>query len=306
MRKKIAFFGLGNMGLGMATNLAKNDFDVHAFDPSDTALKKAQAQGCSIAASAIDAVNGADVIISMLPTGDIVESLYIDNENLLSVISTTALVIDCSTVAPETSRRVALVAEKYNINTIDAPVSGGTAAAAAGTLSFMCGGSEKNCKDAESVLLGMGSHIFRAGDHGAGQIAKICNNMLLAIHMTGTAEALQLGVNNGLDPSVLSEIMRNSSGNNWSLEKYNPYPGAMENVPASRGYQGGFMVNLMCKDLGLAMGAASNSQSYAPMGALVNSLYNLHRESSEQENSTLDFSSIQKIFPESKKPVRKF
>lgn len=298
MSKTVAFFGLGNMGLGMAANLAKTDCRVYAFDLSAPALKKAQAQGCIIADSAEEAVKNADFIISMLPTGEIVENLFINNEALLSIIPKTALVIDCSTVSPETSQRLALEADKHNINTIDAPVSGGTAAAAAGSLSFMCGGSEENCKKAEAVLLSMGNHVFRAGDHGAGAMAKICNNMLLAIHMAGTAEALQLGVNNGLDPGVLSEIMHNSSGNNWTLEKYNPYPEVMQNAPASHDYQGGFMVNLMCKDLNLAMGAASHSQSYTPMGTLVTSLYKNHCDGSEAENGTLDFSSIQKIFPQ--------
>ena len=180
-----------------------------------------------------------------------------------------------------------------NIRAIDAPVSGGVAAAAAGTLAFMCGGAEDAVEDAKAVLAVMGANVFRAGSAGAGQVAKVCNNMLLAIHMTGTAEALQLGVDNGLDPAVLSNIMLKSSGANWSLEKYNPYPGVMATTPASNNYNPGFMVKLMQKDLGLAMAAAATSSSKTPMGAMANKLYGEH---SNDATCNLDFSSILKLY----------
>ena len=176
---------------------------------------------------------------------------------------------------------------------IDAPVSGGVAGAEAGTLSFICGGKEDAVANARPILACMGKNIFRAGDSGSGQIAKICNNMLLAIHMAGTAEALKMGVDNGLDPAVLSDIMLASSGRNWSLELYNPYPGVMENVPASRDYQGGFMVNLMLKDLGLALDAANKSESQTPMGELAQKLY---QQLGDDGHGNLDFSAIQKLF----------
>ena len=293
MSKKVAFIGLGNMGGGMAANLVKAGFEVTAFDLSQAALKAATDAGCGSAPTAKEAVEGVDYVVSMLPNGAIVESVYIDGDALLDVMPKTALVMDCSTVAAANSRRLIAEAEKRGISAIDAPVSGGVAAAAAGTLAFMCGGKEADCDAAKPVLEAMGANIFRAGEAGAGQIAKICNNMLLAVHMVGTAEALQLGVDNGLDPSALSEIMLKSSGCNWSLEKYNPYPGVMEGVPASRNYEGGFMNMLMLKDLGLALDAAGASKSSVPMGSLARSLYALH---AGHGNEMKDFSGILELF----------
>lgn len=302
MTKKVAFIGLGNMGSGMAANLVKAGFSVSAFDLSPVALEQAEKAGCQIAGSAEDAVRDADYVISMLPNGNIVEALYLDSDpSLLSVMPSSALVIDCSTVASASSIRLAQEAEKVGIRAIDAPVSGGIAAAAAGTLAFMCGGKVADCDAAKPVLEAMGSNVFRAGDSGAGQVAKMCNNMLLAVHMVGTAEAIQLGVDNGLDPKALSEIMLKSSGCNWSLEKYNPYPGVMENSAASRGYEGGFMVDLMLKDLGLAMEAALKSSSSTPMGSLARSLYNLHKQDVKGDKGKLDFSSIQQFFASAEK-----
>ena len=295
MSQKVAFIGLGNMGSGMAANLVKAGFSVQAYDLSKTALRAAAEAGCTAAESANAAVQGVDFVISMLTSGAIVESIYIDDDKLLDVIPKSALVIDCPTVAAENSRRVNKEARARGIRAIDAPVSGGVAAAAAGTLAFMCGGAEADCDAAKPVLSAMGANIFRAGDAGAGQVAKICNNMLLAIHMAGTAEALQLGVDNGISAETLSEIMLKSSGRNWSLELYNPYPGVMEDVPASRHYEGGFMVNLMLKDLGLAMDTARASQSSTPMGALAQSLYSLLK-SGDKSKGVKDFSSIQNLF----------
>ncbi len=296
MAKKIAFFGLGNMGGPMAANLVKAGFDVCAFDLQPASVTKAVEDGCSAAGSEKEAVAGADFVISMLPNGAIAESLYIEGAGLLDLVEPSALLIDCSTVAASSSRRIGEEAKKRNIRAIDAPVSGGVAGAEAGTLAFMCGGEAADVEAAREVLVHIGANIFHAGPSGAGQIAKICNNMLLAVHMIGTAESLQLGVDNGLDPAVLSEIMLKSSGCNWSLEKYNPYPGVMDGVPASRDYQGGFMVKLMQKDLGLAMEAALGSRSSTPMGALANSLYGLHENTGGEQQAELDFSSIQQMF----------
>ncbi len=296
MAKKIAFFGLGNMGGPMAANLVKAGFEVCAFDLQPVSLAKAVEDGCSAASSEKEAVAGADFVISMLPNGAIAENLYIDGAGLLDLVESTALLIDCSTVAASSSRRIGEEAKKRNIRAIDAPVSGGVAGAEAGTLAFMCGGEAADVEAAREVLVHIGANIFHAGASGAGQIAKICNNMLLAVHMIGTAESLQLGVDNGLDPAVLSEIMLKSSGCNWSLEKYNPYPGVMEGVPASRDYTGGFMVKLMQKDLGLAMEAALASHSSTPMGALAKSLYGLHENTGGEQQADLDFSSIQQMF----------
>ncbi|MGD9660859.1 MAG: 3-hydroxyisobutyrate dehydrogenase [Porticoccaceae bacterium] len=295
MAQKVAFIGLGNMGGPMAINLAKKGFAVTAFDLSAPALEKVKAEGCSITSDPHEAVKDADFVVTMLPSGPIVEAVMIDDQKLLDSIPTTALVIDCSTVAPQNSRRVAKAAAERNVHFIDAPVSGGTAAAAAGTLAFMCGGSAEDFERGKTVLQAMGVNIFHAGDHGAGSVAKICNNMLLAIHMAGTAEALQMGINNGLDPKVLSEIMLKSSGCNWSLEKYNPVPGVMENVPASKDYQGGFMLNLMLKDLGLAMDTAKYSESAVPMGSMAQSLYYMFKHG-DSERGAQDFSQILKLF----------
>lgn len=292
--EKIAFLGLGNMGGPMATNLVAAGYEVTAFDLSSAALQQAVASGCARGESAQHAAQGADVVISMLPSGDAVKGLYLGARGLLQTLDSEVLVIDCSTISASDARQLIATAGDRGIRAIDAPVSGGTAAAAAGTLSFMCGGDVAVVKAAEPFLQAMGANLFHAGPAGAGQVAKICNNMLLAIHMIGTAEALQLGVDNGLDPQVLSDVMRASSGGNWSLDKYNPYPGVMEGVPASRNYQGGFSVALMLKDLGLAMDTAASSASSTPLGALAKNLYQLH--GGDPDKRALDFSSIQNLF----------
>ncbi len=299
MAKRVAFVGLGNMGGGMAANLVKDGFEVNAFDLSEIATAQAKENGCNIASSAAEAVMGVDFVVSMLPNGSIVESVYIGDgkiSGLLDVIPNTALILDCSTIAPTNARTVGAAAKEKSLRFVDAPVSGGVAAAAAGTLAFMVGGTEDDFEGAKLVLTAMGSNVFRAGDVGAGQVAKICNNMLLAVHMAGTAEALQLGVDNGLDPAVLSEIMLKSSGCNWSLEKYNPMPGVMEGVPSSNNYEGGFLVDLMLKDLGLAMEASLNSRSSVPMGAAARNLFNLHKHSNGEDKGNMDFSSIQQLY----------
>jgi 3-hydroxyisobutyrate dehydrogenase len=289
---KIAFFGLGHMGGPMAANLLKAGHELSVFDLQPALVDALAAQGAMAVQSPVDAVTDADVVISMLPSGKAVSSLYLGDKGVLEHIPQSALIIDCSTIDAATAKQVAQAAAASGRRMIDAPVSGGVAGAAAGTLTFICGGTEDQVAQAEPVLLQMGKKVFRAGDHGAGQTAKLCNNMLLAIHMIGTCEALQLGADHGLDPKVLSEIMLASSGRNWSLELYNPWPGVMENVPASRDYAGGFAVNLMNKDLGLAIEAAMDSGTNTPLGALAKSLYALH---ASEGSGQLDFSSIQQM-----------
>jgi len=291
--KTIAFIGLGNMGGPMAANLVKAGFKVQGFDLIPESLAKFTSIGGVAMKSAAETVAGADFVISMLPASKHVEDLYIGKGNLIEAIKPGTLVIDCSTIAPEVIRKVALSAfEKRKILIIDAPVSGGTGGAIGGTLTFMVGGGSAQFENAKTVLTAMGKNFFHAGDVGAGQIAKICNNMLLAIHMTGTSEALALGTKLGMNPNVLSEIMAKSSGRNWSLEVYNPYPGCMDNVPSSREYTGGFAVDLMAKDLGLAVEAANQVNCSTPLGALTTSLYRSH---SAQGAGRLDFSSIIKF-----------
>ena len=289
----IGFIGVGNMGGPMAINLVKAGHQVKVFDLSAELAQQVVAQGAQLAATALDAARDVDVLISMLPSGQIVEDLYMHQTRLLDHINPRTLVIDCSTIAPENAINLAQAAKAKDIVTLDAPVSGGVGGAKAGTLTFIVGGDKSAFEKAEPILRNMGKNVFHAGNHGAGQMAKICNNMLLAVHMIGTAEALQLGVDNGLDPQVLSQIMLQSSGRNWSLELYNPYPGVMPNVPASNNYDGGFQTNLMNKDLGLALEAALKSQSTTPMGYLAKSLYALHGRKGFGKK---DFSSIQKLF----------
>jgi 3-hydroxyisobutyrate dehydrogenase len=299
-QRRIAFIGLGNMGGPMAVNLAKAGHSLTAFDLSPAACEQAVAAGLALAASAADAVAEADVVISMLPASRHVEGLYLgsnDQEGLLQKIRAGTLVIDCSTIAPASSRRVAQAAAQKGLAMIDAPVSGGTAGAAGATLTFMIGGDAPAVERARPLLEAMGRNLFHAGESGAGQAAKVCNNMLLGILMIGTSEALSLGIANGLDPAVLSEIMRRSSGGNWALEKYNPLPGVMEGVPASKNYAGGFGTDLMLKDLGLAMESALVTGSSTPLGSMARNLYALH---SAAGHGALDFSSIIEQFRASK------
>ncbi|WP_116475086.1 3-hydroxyisobutyrate dehydrogenase [Zobellella maritima] len=292
----IAFIGLGNMGGPMAANLVKAGHRVQAFDLSEAALNHALEAGCQRAASAVEAVQGAEVVISMLQTGRQVDSLYVSGDApLFEHIDGSALVIDCSTIDAATARSTAAVAARSGLDFIDAPVSGGVAGAQAATLTFIVGGADEQFARAEPVLKLMGKNILHAGDHGAGQIAKACNNMLLAVLMAGTCEALNMGINSGLDAKVLSDIIKQSSGNNWALQLYNPVPGVMEGVPASRNYQGGFQVNLMCKDLGLAMEVSQQSGSPVPMGSAAKALFNLHQVAG---NGSLDFSSVLRLFKE--------
>lgn len=290
---KIAFIGLGNMGGPMALNLHKAGHAVSAFDLSSAACEALRAQGVAIADSAVGAVAGADVVISMLPASQHVESLYLGESGLLAKIAPGALVIDSSTIAAATSRKVAEAGAVRGIAVIDAPVSGGTGGAIAGTLTFMVGGSSADLERARPLLEKMGANIFHAGAAGAGQAAKICNNMLLGILMIGTSEAIALGVANGLDPKVLSEIMRRSSGGNWALEKYNPLPGVMEGAPASKHYAGGFGTDLMLKDLGLAQENAAAVKAATPLGGMARNLYAAH---SLAGHGALDFSSVIKLF----------
>lgn len=286
---KVAFYGLGNMGGPMAANLLKAGYQVCVYDLFPEAVEKLVAEGATTADSAQAVAKDADVVVSMLPAGKHVKSLYIEESGLISVLKEGALVIDSSTIDAESAQVTAKALNEKGIEFIDAPVSGGVAGAAAGTLSFMVGGADSAFEKAKPLLEVMGKNIFHAGDVGAGQVAKVCNNMLLSVLMVGTSEALQLGVANGLDPKVLSEIMSKSSGSNWTLDVYNPCPDVMENVPSSNDYNGGFMTDLMAKDLGLAMDTAVNSGASTPMGALARSLYAMHQKAG---NGKKDFSSI--------------
>ena len=286
---KIAFIGLGNMGLPMALNLLKAEHQVTGFDLAKGQLEAFAAAGGTVAPDAVAATKDVDVLISMLPASKHVEGLYLGEGGLLAHASPQTLLIDCSTISPKVAQAVAAAAKARGFAMIDAPVSGGTAGAQAGTLTFMVGGDVKDVDQARPLLEKMGKNIFHAGASGAGQTVKVCNNMLLGIQMLGTSEALRLGIANGLDPKVLSDIMSKSSGRNWTLELYNPCPGVMENVPSSKGYAGGFGVDLMLKDLGLAVENAENLEASVPLGKLAQQLYESHSKSG---NGQLDFSSV--------------
>ncbi|MCK8131692.1 3-hydroxyisobutyrate dehydrogenase [Pseudoalteromonas sp. 2CM28B] len=292
----IGFIGLGNMGGPMAANLIKAGHTVSVFDLSANAVNELVEKGANAAKDAQACATNVNVLISMLPASKHVKSLYLgtdEQSGLIKILSKGTLVIDCSTIDAQSARDVGHALSEQGIAFVDAPVSGGVAGATAGTLTFIVGGEQAAFDKANSVLVDMGKNIFHAGDIGAGQVAKICNNMLLSILMAGTSEAIQMGINNGLDAKVLSDIMSASSGRNWTLELYNPCPGVMDTAPASNNYKPGFMVDLMAKDLGLAMEAAQQSNSLTPMGSMAKNLYTMMQH---QGAGSDDFSAIFKLF----------
>lgn len=267
----IAFIGLGNMGAGMAANLAKAGHAVCAFDISDAALARAVERGCRHASSAAAAVQEVDIVITMLPTGQHVREIYF--EEILPNAHEGALLIDCSTIDVETARAVAKEAASRHYPFADAPVSGGTAAAEGGALTFMVGCAEERFADVEDALKPMAKAVVHAGAAGAGQAAKICNNMLLGISMIGVGESLALAEKLGLDPQRFFNIASQSSGQCWSLTSYCPWPGVGPQSPADRGYEGGFATAMMLKDLRLAQEAAASSGAETPLGAHAKEMY---------------------------------
>jgi 3-hydroxyisobutyrate dehydrogenase len=289
---RIAFIGLGHMGGPMAANLLKAGHQLRVFDLVAAAVEQAIGQGAVAAASAIDAVTDAEVVISMLPASRHVEGLYLGEHGLLAHISPGALLIDCSTIAPASAQKVAKAAAERGLAMLDAPVSGGTAGAAAGTLTFIVGGDADTLERARPLLSAMGKNIFHVGGNGAGQVAKLCNNMALGVIMAVTGEALALGVAHGLDAKVLSQMMAVSTGRSWATEVCNPWPGVLENAPASRGYSGGFGNDLMLKDLGLAAEAAMSVGASIPLGEMARNLYALNNKAGR---GGLDFSSVVKL-----------
>ena len=291
---KIGFLGLGNMGGPMAHNLLKAGHQLTVFDLSEAAVSNLVEAGAS-AAPSIAALAGSDVemIITMLPAAQHVKGVYLGEDGLLAKVAPEVRLIDSSTIDPMSAREVATAAAAKGNRMIDAPVSGGTGGAAAGTLTFMVGGEQADFDAALPVLQAMGKNIVYCGPSGNGQVAKVANNMLLGISMIGAAEAMNLGVSLGMDPKVLAGIINTSSGRCWSTDTYNPYPGVLENAPASRGYSGGFGTDLMLKDLGLATEAAKQARQPVVLGALAQQLYQTF---SGQGNGGLDFSAIIKMY----------
>ena len=267
---RVAFIGLGNMGGGMAANLAKAGHDVRAFDLSEDALARAESAGCLRSADAVSAVEGAEAVLTMLPAGTHVEQVY---ASILPVCAPGAVLIDCSTIDVATAKRVAQAAVQAGFMVVDAPVSGGIAAAAAGSLTFMVGGPEDAFARAEPYLSAMGKAVIRAGQSGAGQAAKICNNMILGSTMVATCEAFLLAEKLGLEAQAFYDIASVSSGQSWSMTSYCPVPDVGPETPADRDYEGGFAAALMLKDLRLAMQAASDARAQTPMGAKAAGLY---------------------------------
>ncbi len=283
---KIAFIGLGNMGGGMAANLVKAGHEVRAFDLSEAALAAAREAGRATFATAREACAGVEAVVSMLPNGGIVKQVYWDE--VIGHAPEGAILLDCSTIDVATAREVISVTEAHGYQMVDAPVSGGIAAAAGGTLTFMVGGSDAAFARAQPILAAMGKAVIHAGAAGNGQAAKICNNMLLAIHMIGTCEAFAMAGKLGLDAQTFYDISSVSSGQCWSMTSYCPVPGVGPVTPADNGYQGGFAAGLMLKDLKLAMEAAAGAGARVELGEHARAIY----EAFAADNDGTDFSGI--------------
>jgi 3-hydroxyisobutyrate dehydrogenase len=291
----IAFIGLGNMGGPMALNLVKAGYAVRAYDVNSEALYRVVDAGARKAESALDAVSGAEIVISMLPEDRHVKDLYLGESALIDAVGPKTILIDCSTISPHTSRHVAEYAAQKGLVMLDAPVSGGTVAAESGTLAFMIGGDEDTFNHCKPVFDVMGKSIFHVGTNGAGQSVKICNNMLAAVLMAGTAEALAFGVKSGIDPAILSDVIAQSSGQNFMISKWNPWPGVDPAVPSSNGFKGGFQLRLMLKDLNLATASAAEFQASIPVASVTKSLLALHMQQTP-DDAVMDFSSVIKLF----------
>jgi 3-hydroxyisobutyrate dehydrogenase len=291
---RVAFIGLGNMGGGMAANLVKAGYEVAAFDLAEPAIERARGNGCEIATSATDAVAGVDAVVTMLPAGKHVASVYRDE--VFGKAPTSAILIDCSTIDVATARQVEEEAAAAGYTMVDAPVSGGIAAADAGTLTFMVGGSEDGFSKAQAILEKMGKAVIHAGSAGSGQAAKICNNMLLGATMAATCEAFALAEKLGLDLQTFYDISSKASGQSWSMTSYCPVPGVGPETPADRNYEGGFAAALMLKDLRLAMDAAKEAGAYTPMGGEAGELY---QRFVDRGGGTKDFSALIKMIDDS-------
>jgi 3-hydroxyisobutyrate dehydrogenase len=282
----IAFIGLGNMGGPMAANLVKAGHKVVAFDLAAASRDQAKADGAAIAESSVASVKGADVVITMLPAGKHVMSVW--NE-VVPAMAKGALIIDCSTIDVESAKAAHALAAKHGTGSIDAPVSGGTGGAKGATLTFMCGGEAKAFAAAKPVLENMGKKIVHCGDAGAGQAAKICNNMILAISMIGVSEAFALAEKLGLSHQAMFDVVSTSSGQCWSLTTYCPVPGPVPTSPANNDYKPGFASALMVKDLTLAQDAARASGAATPLGKHAQEIY---KAFDAEGNGGVDFSGI--------------
>jgi 3-hydroxyisobutyrate dehydrogenase len=291
---RIAFIGLGHMGGGMAPNLAKAGHEVRAFDLVQEAVEKAASAGCTAAPSAAEAIRDADVVITMLPAAKHVRAVFQDE--IAPNAKPGALLIDCSTIDVASAREVGEEMKRKGFDFLDAPVSGGIAAAAGGNLTFMVGGTDQQFERAKPFLEPMAKAVIHAGQLGSGQAAKICNNMILGATMAATCEAFVLAQKLGLDPQVFFEISSKASGQSWSMTSYAPVPGVGPESPADHDYEGGFAAALMLKDLRLAAEAAQSVGAYAPMGAEAEELY---QRFVDRGGGSKDFSAIIKMIDDS-------
>jgi len=267
----VGFIGLGNMGKGMAENLVTKGHAVLAYDVTAEAVSDIVGKGAQGASGPAQVAAGSERVVTMLPNNAIVETVY---KEVLDNARSGSLLIDCSTVDPALSKQLSQEAQAKGCQFVDAPVSGGINAASAGTLTFMVGAeSEETFAAAEVLLKNMGAKITHCGGVGTGGAVKICNNLLLAISMIGTSEAMNLGIKLGLDPKLLASIMGSATGRCWSVDTYNPCPGVLDNVPSSNGYRGGFGTALMTKDLGLAQDAATRTKAATPLGSVAHQMY---------------------------------
>lgn len=288
----IGFIGLGNMGGPMARNLLKAGHQVKAFDLAPAAKEAARSAGASIVAGVGEAAKGVEVVVSMLPAGQHVRQVYTGKDGVLDAAAQGTLLIDCSTIDVDSARAVAAAAKAKGLQMLDAPVSGGTVGAEAATLTFMVGGEDAAFARAEPILRAMGKTVVHAGAAGAGQAAKICNNMILGISMIAVGEAFVLAEKLGLDKQKLFDIASKSSGQCWSLTTYCPVPGPVPTSPANRDYKPGFTADMMVKDLRLAQQAAQSAGVGTPMGANAASLYGLFCSGG---HGSVDFSGIIKM-----------
>ena len=294
---RIAFIGLGHMGGGMAPNLAKAGHEVRAFDLSEDALKRAGERGCMIASSADEACNDADVVVTMLPAAKHVLDVY--RNHVFANAPKSALLIDCSTIEVGSAKTISDEASFAGFTMLDAPVSGGIAAAEGGSLTFMVGGSDEAFERGRPILEPMAKAVIHAGEAGAGQAAKICNNMILGATMAATCEAFVLARKLGLDLQTFFDISSKASGQSWSMTSYCPVPGVGPDTPADRGYEGGFASALMLKDLKLAAEAAQQVGAYTPMGAKAEELY---QRFVNRGGGDRDFSALIKMIDDSWTP----
>ena len=288
----IGFIGLGNMGGPMAQNLLKAGHTLTVFDLSKEAVAKLVDAGATAADKACDVVKGAAFVVTMLPAGQHVKSVYLGEEGLLAQAAKGTLFIDSSTIDVPAAREVIAAAGAAGMQMVDAPVSGGVGGAEAGTLTFMVGGEASAFEKAKPVLDVMGKNIFHAGQAGNGQVAKVCNNMILGISMIGVCEAFSLGEKLGLDAQTLFDISSTASGQCWSMTSYCPVPGPVPAAPSNRDYQPGFTAGMMLKDLRLAQDAATSVKAATPLGAAAEQLYTLMEAAGAD---SLDFSGIIKL-----------